>query len=741
MIESIELTGIATYTNAIQEMIGLSKVNYIFGANSTGKTTITRVIADEQKYPSCKVTWKDMTKLQPLVYNRDFVEKNFSPSTKLKGIFTLGEKNVANEAKIATARAEIDTLQKTITQLNSTLHGDDGLSGKTLDLRNRNDDFKSTCWAQKTKHEGKLKEAFRGFLKSAEQFKDKILIEANTNTSSVETLSELEKRAVLAYGPEPSLLPIIPVVTATALLGHETNPVLLKAVVGKDDVDIAAMIKSLGNSDWVRKGRTYFDDNQSICPFCQQPTPNTFAASLAEYFDESFTNDSKAIEDLVAAYSSDSEQLIQQIRKIIANPSDLLDLNAIESQCSLIESRLEVNTQKLATKQNEPSKKIQLEPVGDLLSGLTNLIDSTNKAIAEHNDTVSNLAQKRKALTAQVWKYLVAVELKQAIASFAEESGNLNKAIEKISAAITAAEFARAKKAEEIKSLEKSMTSVQPTVDGINRLLATVGFKAFTLAKVPNANQYVIVRPDNSNAQETLSEGERSFVTFLYFYHLLKGSDSETGLTLDRIVVFDDPVSSLDGDVLFVVSSLIRRLIAGAAGYEHVKQLFVLTHNVYFHKEITFEQPTKKKVPVTYWVVQKSGLSSVIKKHAKNPIQTSYELLWQEVRGPDRNNFTIQNTLRRILEHYFTHLGDVQYRDKATSYFDGEELIMCESLFSWINEGSHHIDDGLHYALTDEIVDKYLIIFKAIFVRYGQENHYNMMMKTGSGEAVMTAGG
>ena len=55
-----------------------------------------------------------------------------------------------------------------------------------------------------------------------------------------------------------------------------------------------------------------------------------------------------------------------------------------------------------------------------------------------------------------------------------------------------------------------------------------------------------------------MSEGEKTFVTFLYFYHLLKGSESDSGMTTDRIVVFDDPVSSLDSDVLFIVSRLCQ---------------------------------------------------------------------------------------------------------------------------------------------------------------------------------------
>ena len=53
--------------------------------------------------------------------------------------------------------------------------------------------------------------------------------------------------------------------------------------------------------------------------------------------------------------------------------------------------------------------------------------------------------------------------------------------------------------------------------------------------------------------------------------------------------MFDDPVPSLDSDVLFV-SSLIRRVLDDAcAGIRQVKQVFVLTHNIYFHKEVSFD--------------------------------------------------------------------------------------------------------------------------------------------------------
>ena len=80
MIESIQIADTATYSSTPETFYDLSTFNFIFGGNATGKTTVSRVIAAEYNFPSCKVTWKGGTRLQPMVYNRDFVETNFNQS-------------------------------------------------------------------------------------------------------------------------------------------------------------------------------------------------------------------------------------------------------------------------------------------------------------------------------------------------------------------------------------------------------------------------------------------------------------------------------------------------------------------------------------------------------------------------------------------------------------------------------------------------------------------------------------
>ena len=211
----------------------------------------------------------------------------------------------------------------------------------------------------------------------------------------------------------------------------------------------------------------------------------------------------------------------------------------------------------------------------------------------------------------------------------------------------------------------------------------------------------------------------------------LKGSNSESEITNNRVVVFDDPVSSLDSDVLFIVSSLIKGLFEDVrAENGYIKQIFVLTHNVYFHKEVTFNarRPTNGVMnEETFWVIRKAGLLSKAEKHTSNPIKTSYELLWAEVKKPDVSSLTIQNTLRRILENYFKILGGID-PDEICGKFDGKNKLICKSLFSWVNDGSHSVHDDLYVSNVDTTVETYLRIFKEIFEKTEHIAHYNMMM-------------
>ena len=515
MIEAITIVNTASFGSAPEGLNNLSKFNFLFGSNGTGKTTVSRVIADETKFPACTVIWKGRIKLQPLVYNHDFVERNFNQSAELKGVFTLGEKQLDILAKIAGAKGELDALKTKIETLTQGLQGTDGNGGKKGELATLETGLKDKCWAQKQKHDAKLQGGFEGYRNSAEKFKCKVLQEQDSNTQTLVTLAELEKKAETIFGPTPTTEASISAVDTSELLAYETNPILKKRIIGKDDVDIAAMIKKLGNSDWIREGRRFYESNDQVCPFCQQKTTDAFAKSLNEYFDEIFLTDSKAIDDLATNYATEAARIQQQLAAIIASPSKFLDIEKLKAEKELLDAKITLNNQRLAGKKNEASQVVELESLSNVCTRIKTLIDAANAQVAAHNQIVANLATERATLTAQVWKFVLD-ELKGDLAAFKTAKDGLDKAIAAMTTQLTTATTDKMEKAVEIRELEKQTTSIQPTIDGINSLLSSFGFQGFKLAQAASGTSYKLVRSDGSDAKATLSEGEKTFVTFLF---------------------------------------------------------------------------------------------------------------------------------------------------------------------------------------------------------------------------------
>ncbi|RHW42846.1 hypothetical protein D1B31_04525 [Neobacillus notoginsengisoli] len=270
---------------------------------------------------------------------------------------------------------------------------------------------------------------------------------------------------------------------------------------------------------------------------------------------------------------------------------------------------------------------------------------------------------------------------------------------------------------------------VEHSVSEINRILKSFGFKNFKLATASKKGNYKIIRDNGEDAKETLSEGERTFITFLYFYQLLKGSNNKQDIVTEKVVVIDDPISSLDSNVLFMVSSLVRQIMIDMRDNKtDIKQLIILTHNIYFHKEVTFKQGKKTYGEGGYWIVKKKDNQSYIIPYDKNPIKTSYQLLWKELINRDKQSLaSIQNVMRRILENYFKFLGNIDL-DSLEEKFELDDKMRCRSLISWINDGSHYISDDLYIESNEDVVERYFQVFKKIFDTQGHTAHFNMMM-------------
>jgi len=726
MIDSITIKNVATYDNEGIKVNNLKKINFIYGGNGTGKTTISNYLKNQNddKYNDCEIVWRNNLPVSTLVYNKRFRDENFGLG-KIKGVFTLGKATKEEKELVESKLAELKNLK----QLEETRRGS---------LKEHNDakngietSFIELCWKKlKVEYENVFYEAFKGALYK-KTFKDKLLNEFDSNTNNLVSYDNLLERAKTIFGEVPENIEPLNLIEFDYILQIEENSIWDKKVVGKRDIDIATLIQRLNISDWVHQGKNYIQKDSNACPFCQQETiTDDFKKQLENFFDESYINDINLLNELFGSYTNLTSNILNELNKIEEREKNLgntkLDIDKYSSYLKTLNSQIIANNEKINTKLKEPSREITLQSVREQLVLISNLINEANEKIRTHNQIVTNFSNEKNILISDIWKFL-SEELKNEIVEFRRN------AIENIEGFLRENEKRQSILENEIKELNKNIVGIESTIDDINTLLRNMGFLSFKIVSAEEKGYYKIIRENGEVAEDTLSEGEITFITFLYFLQLAEGGLSEDNITEQRVLVIDDPISSLDSNILFIVSTLLKDFIKNIKeGKGNIVQLILFTHNIYFHKEVSFVdmRNNDSKNITNYWILRKNGnISSIQAYEEENPIQTSYQLLWSEMRNDNISSIlSIQNIMRRILENYFKLLGNITAETIIDKFPTIPDKQICKSLYYWINDGSHSLNEDIELELAEHTIQNYKDVFKKIFEYSGHIAHYNMMM-------------
>lgn len=728
MIKSISVKQIATFDNDGTTIDNLKKVNFIYGANGCGKTTLSNYLHDieETKFEHCSLDWESEP-IKTLVYNKEFRTRNFG-NGKLGGVFTLGEATADQIQVIEEKGNLLKELKTERIKKNETL---EGISKKKDELIIA---FKEFCWSNiYKKYETTFKDAFVGF-QNKEKFKSKILLDTKNNTSDLKQLDYLKEKSKTVFGERPESIPLLSSIQFARIIEIEQSSIWQKIIIGKADVNIAKLIQKLNINDWVNQGQSYLQEDET-CPFCQENTiTEDFKKQLDSFFDGEFIEDIKTIKNLREEYLLLSSNLINELNQLETNQkndkNNKLELEKYTAYLKTLISQITANKELLSNKVKEPSRSVELINLDEQFELISNLIGNANSEITKNNLIVSNYNTERETLIKHVWKYCCN-EFTTQITKFSADNSGIETGITALKSQIQEKLNAYNTLDTEIKNLSKNVTSIQPTIDEINRLLINYGFINFKIVPATEDGFYQIQREDGTIAEKTLSEGEVTFITFLYYLQLTKGGLNEESVNDERILVIDDPISSLDSNVLFIVSTLVKEIAKKIKIDEgNIKQLILLTHNVYFHKEVSYEGLNRRGQKPSFWILRKNNNQSIIHSYGEqNPIQSSYELLWREIKEWEHNSgITIQNTMRRILENFYSILGNKRDDFLINKFESREEKDICRSLLSWTNEGSHTLPDDLYIEAPDNTIVKYIEVFKNIFYHTENKGHYLMMM-------------
>lgn len=272
------------------------------------------------------------------------------------------------------------------------------------------------------------------------------------------------------------------------------------------------------------------------------------------------------------------------------------------------------------------------------------------------------------------------------------------------------------------------ITNIDQSIGSINSSLTALGLNGFLVVREEGElPRYRLQRPDQqAGVFKTLSEGEKTLISFLYFLEVCNGELDDKGgkLKSERIIVIDDPISSLSHNYIYDIATMIHRRVLSPK--ERFKQVFILTHNLFFFHEML--KHLKKSDEYSLFRITKAAHSMITPMKASD-VQNDYQSFWQAIKDAQAgrtSSSVIPNMMRNILEYYFTFVhrqDELQAALMALSDEDAE----FKGLYRYVNRESH--SDAVNLTDFGEIQPShYVDRFRQVFVRTGFEEHYEKMM-------------
>ena len=681
--------------------------NIIYAWNYSGKTTLSRVFSSlkEKKinnsYPNAlmRITTdsgyytSDTISGFPfkiIVFNSDYVKENLSWELNIQSnaiFFEVGD-NAINDQKIKDLEKKIDSI-----------NGTDNIEGKKIKYVNQIEDFDLfenrlfTDEARTIQNEHFLslikfnKADLRNIKNSFSEPLQNYIIKENKDIRKVGQIIKLE-------AAKDKLDEVQAIFNINDLIYRANN--ILEEIPVKNNV-IKILEENVQKYSWVKEGLGLHSSNTK-CLFCDNLITEERINTLNKYFENQASKIRNKATSLI-------EEILNEINNIdlINFPLSTNDFNS-GYQEEYIKVRKDIDKQL-------PKYKAQLKKVEKALSykidskiysklekinvyeleNITQKFTSLNNLINENNSFTENfeiiLYQEREKFK----RHLVAGFLKrQGYFSKEKKATDAKKRIVTFEEKI-------AQYQKEIDRLNSQKLSHEEGCAQFNYFIQSFLSRDDIEIKVDSTSKKFNLLRENVPASN-LSEGEKTAIAFSHFLVTLKSIEAKNELK-DYIIFIDDPISSLDGNHIFQINSLLKEIFFNTISNPNqqsqvmwdinCKQLFISTHNFEFFNLLK-QMPTRngyrysKKIDKTeesrYFIQRSINESSIVSlPNVYDSYSSEYHYLFNEIhefnKDPNKSSspklLLLPNILRRFTEMYTLtkYPTDEEVDDRANEVF------------------------------------------------------------------------
>jgi wobble nucleotide-excising tRNase len=729
MISKISIKNIASYGETPAVLETDKKINLVYGLNGTGKTTLSNYLQDQSNacFSCCSISGLNNEKI--LVYNQKFVSDNFYQDTQ-RGIFSLKSEN-------KTAKEKIDIATQEINKLKNQIKNDELKTGSQFDLEKKQEDINSLqtsseekTWKIKNDYYGGdriLEFCLDGRIGSKKSLFDYISKFKKPDNKPNKSIEVLKKEAEATQGENAKSYDETLVKKVNYDFWNVENQEIFKEVIiGNENSQVAELINKLNISDWVKKGKEFLNEpkeENETCPFCQQKTiTKELHQEIQDYFDETYQNKITSLENFDKEYWKE----YQAVKNLETELLKIDFINSKEKDFKLLFKnfidKVSGNWSKISNKIKHPNIVIDLESSIFEQNALNDFLDTIIDEIKTHNEKIKNKQKTKEQIVKEFWETM-RWDYDQTIENHIIQNSKLKTEKSEIETKISEFNGKIDEQKKIIQDEQKEMVNIQDAIDAINSELIFFGLDGFSIVPA-GEKSYKLKRPNEDIAKfETLSEGEKTVISFLYFLELCKGKENDDEVVTEKIVVIDDPISSLSHMYVFNIAQLIRKNFFN----DNYKQVFILTHNLYFFHELLHKQ---KDTNAKLFRLCRSSFSQLSEMNRKD-IQNEYQSYWQILKDYDEGKATeviLANAMRNILERFF---GFIEKNDFNELTKELEKDEKNNFFIRYINKESH--SDPINISDSKEIDPQiFKEAFRKIFKDSGYEAHYNQMMNLNS---------
>lgn len=632
MIKQLSDFTMKSFKNYTGPIENFNNKNIIFGYNGRGKSSLAKGIyaVGLEKYKEENIR----------IFNDQYIKENLildDDNPKIKGVVAnFGEKAVDIERKIKELNSkmideddyetEIEEIIKTTRKLFDNIHdkrkGNARISKKAanLDLLTIIERYKADLAEARTlKVKDKELESIKGDNKIENQL-DKI------RSLNVGRISTFERRT--------DIDDLISIITKAYKEIEIPSPKLI---------------------DWLNKGLKIHIE-KTTCEFCKNPLDyNKIKSEVTEYNENEiqksrkyiidFQRDLKIYMDKVNEYINKKEYVLSvlnddQIKK------NYEEMNHLKMELATINKLIDVKLSNFNEPLSEDSDKVK--KIGNIAIKLESMSEEIEAIIEDKEQEVRSMHLNQDKLV----KGAIALEIisDRVITENLVEISEKKKELMKI-------EESNKKIQEQIFELEQSKSSVGDFATLLTETLEKLGIDIEI--KLDTAKKNYILQHAKSEDELTvsdISEGERNLLSLLFFYNeLFEDKDQSEFKNNVKLLILDDPISSLDGSNRYYVLEIVKSLLS-----QKKPQVFVSTHVWEDFTDLCYGIKSKD---YSFFEVFKNadGRSSI---RDKEPHETPYKMLFQEVYDFSQKNISeelsncdvyhLPNSIRRVFEEFLS---------------------------------------------------------------------------------------